>query len=1125
MSGKYTEYLQHFKHRLNRFRWELLLYDVCKAGNYLILFAVHYLVAYKLMLSAMTKLSTNLSINLSVPFKATLYALFIIGILTILSYHIIRNLFRFFRSLNLDNKLLLKRIYGFPDIVNDLFSSLYYLSLYKEKIAGDAELKKAAFVQKYETLQSEQMLLRFPRKLLLRKVLSFALFLVIFLFSTPYFSGVFANLSNYEDVSNPHLNIHFHLLNESLDIENGKPFQLRLKVESEATIVENVFIAFGGGEFLMSKADSIFVYDFDVLNNDLKFNFIANNTISQLYKLRVLPSPEITAYQVTSTPPAYTGSKSEVFTNTVDFRVLHGSSLRFSVNFSNVDTLFLKNSKGTMPVTLKSKSSADFIQKVRESEEMTLMASNAHFVRKELIHFSVASIPDLYPTIQVSSIQDSVDKAQYYFYGLISDDYGFTGLRFAFSLNGRNNTVIPINISKNLTTQEFYFEFNFGEFAGMDKTDISYYFEVFDNDDISGPKSSRTDVSNYRIPDLNTIFEQNEIANTNINAALKESEKLAKDIISSLKGLQLKILENPTDNWEKQEMVKDIVQKKEKLDKLLQSVKEESLQKNMLNNNFTKQDSVLREKQKLMQELLNQVMDDEMKKLMNEFQKLSQEFSKDKFQQLDDKMKLEFDQMSEVLDRNIELLKNMQVEEQHDNISQQLDRLREKQDEFAKAQEDKNVSKDSLAALSEELTKEMEDIRKDYDALKKENEELTKPFDLDSFEEQFNNLSSELEKQQQNAKDGKKDKKQSDELKKEMDELAEKMKKQKEKNFPSMSLPSSDIELLAQNILLISFSQEDILKAFKDAAPQSVSYRKLTVEQEIKKRQYKIVKDSLAALAKMNMMLASLLGDKFYVIETKFNALPDYMQDSKKNELAKEQQYIINNLNDMALILMDALENSDGEGGSSGDQPLNSKSGKSKKGGKGADKNGNKPNGKDKGEQYGNLKNSQQQMKKNLENFMEQLKNGNKGMPFQQGVSNMIRQGELFRQSMEEFMMQGGGLSDTERQLMNEINKLIDDNIRDFSNYSFGKQLIDRNNMIYNKLLMSEKASKEREEYEEKRKSTTAGDTKYKRPEQLFNAKEKTTLMKSDLQRSGVMLNSYYKNLYNNYIINVGGEQ
>ncbi|MDE5638797.1 MAG: hypothetical protein K2I47_03225, partial [Odoribacter sp.] len=380
---------------------------------------------------------------------------------------------------------------------------------------------------------------------------------------------------------------------------------------------------------------SLFVYDFDMVNNDIRFYFKTGGARSEDYRIKVLPIPEIPAYQVRIVPPSYTGLKTEVLKDIADFRVLYGSALHFNLHFSNADTLFLQSGDAFSGIALKTSGEADFSRKITASGEYTLLGSNADFTRKNLINFSVTCVPDLYPGIQVSEWQDSLNVSLHYFYGVITDDYGFSDLRFNYSLNGQNNTVMPVQINKNLNTQEFYFEFNFAEFAGMDKAKIRYFFEVFDNDAVSGPKSTRSDAKNYLVPDLNSIFEYNTEVNANVNTAMNEAEKLAKDIVAGVKDLQKKMLDNSVDNWEKQQLSKDIVEKKNRLDKLLEEVKEQNQKKSSLNNNFTKQDSLLRMKQQMVQELLDKIMDDEMKKLMEEFGKLSEEFNKEKFKDID----------------------------------------------------------------------------------------------------------------------------------------------------------------------------------------------------------------------------------------------------------------------------------------------------------------------------------------------------------------------------------------------------------------------------------------------------------------------------------------------------------
>ncbi len=1108
MSG-YNDLKKDLKKVLNQFRLKLLFLNLLKGIVLLSLYTVVYLFLYYCISSFFL---------LSITTKTLFYFFFLGGLFFLFFFFLVRPVVWYIIASDFKKDFLLKQIDSYVAEPEDNFYSLFYLAFRSDQVAGnDEDLKKAAFVQKYQRQQTTGNFLNFPYRYLWRTVLFLFLLTGIGFVNISSFTAWYKGLANYQELSKPGFNVNFRLLNTTLNAEYGKPFQLLLKVESDFLSVDNVFVCYSGGEFLMNKKDSVFVYDFDMVNNDLKFRFKTNEVESKWFKISVLSAPVITDYRVTLVPPVYTGLKTEVFENTLDFRVLYGSVLHFEIGFSATDSVFLQSGQELTDLSEKiTRSGLKFSRTVKTSGEYTLLASNSDFFRKDLLNFTVTCLPDLYPGIQVSEITDSLNTALHYFYGVITDDYGFSDLRFSYSLNGQRNTVIPIDVRKNVNTQDFYFEFNFAEFAGMDRAKLHYFFEVFDNDNLSGPKSTRSDDKTYAVPDLNEIFDYNSTVNTEVNSSLNEAEKLAQEIVTGVKELQKKILDNSSDNWEKQQLAKDIVEKKEKLDKLLQEVKEKNIKKTSFNNSFSKQDSILKVKQEKIQELLDKIMDEDMRKLMEEFQKLSEEFSKDKFQRLDEKMKLGFDQLSEELDRNIELLKRYQIEEQHGNISEQLEQLKKLQDEFQESLVNrKSVSSDSLAKMGEEIQDKFQNITDNYKKLKEENEQLTAPFSLEPLEKDFNELSQNIEKQKKSAAQGKKDKKLSHEVKKQMDRLSDKMQQQQQQNFMKPTLPQKDIELIIQNILLISFSQEDLIQQFRGVSTQSSRYHELGRMQDMKKLEYRIVKDSLSALARSNLTLASLLNNKFYDIERKFSLLPDYIQNNKRGELAREQQYIVNYLNDMALVLTEALQKSEDEGEAGGAE------GGGKKGNKGKnDKNGKG----DKEQGYGNLKKFQNGLKRQMEQLVQQMRKGEKGKPLQEGISKMIRENELFQKSLNEFMSESGSLSNAEKQLLNEINKLLEDNIKDIANYSISNNLIQRNNLIYNKLLMSEKASKEREEYEEKRKSVTAQETKFSRPEIYFNAGKKTGLMKTDFQKSGVQLNPYFKNMYNNYYIKLGDE-
>ncbi len=1048
--------------------------------------------------------------ELTVGWKTGYYYFFqaVLGgeILYFIFYPLFHALFYF----RLGSRELLKRVVLFvPEELKDVFISVYHLAFHRDKVTGSEELKRAAWVQKYVFLQEHGFVLAYPFRRLAVKMACVMILFLIFLGSRNFIGEVYDDLRDYRTVY-PRYTFEFEVLNDCLEVESGKDFELRMRIHAKGYSVENAFVCFGGGEFLMERKDSVFVYHFESLHNDLRFHFKAEGTESGYWELKVLPVPVLTDYRVVVNPPAYTGLKPEVQKNTVDFQVLYGSRLQFQVRGVDIDSLCLsaKTAKKRFLDLKKGGTETDFTLDIRKSEHYTLYGSNAYFCEKPLLDFTVTCVADLYPGIQVTVVQDSMRSSLYYFYGVITDDYGFSDLRFNYALDGERFVVMPVRFVKNQPAQEFYFSFDFAEFSGMDYSSVDYYFEVFDNDVLSGPKSTRSDSRQYAILDLNTVFGYNQEVNQTVNSSLSEVEKLARDIVSGVKELQHKMLDDNVDNWEKQQLSKDIMEKKEALDKLLERVKEQNLKKSDINKSYTRQDSLLLSKQQQIQDLLDQVVDDDMKRLMEEFSKLSKEFSKDNFRNIDTEMKLTFDQMSEELDRNIELLKRFQIEEQHDLIGKQLEHLKSLQEKFEDARENSSLSSDSLAAKSRELQEEAENIQKNYEKLLENNEALSEPYDLKNLKPEFDALKKDLEQQTDRQSSGKKDDSLSEEIKEELEELAEELSRQQEQQFGKQGLPENDIELIIQNILILSLSQEELLQEFPRVESQSLRYNELGRLQDLKRQEYKIVKDSLSVLARSNLMLASLLSDKFYELEIKFGLLPHLIQDNKRGELSKEQQYIVTYLNDMALSLTEALQQSREESGKK-DSP--------------SGKDNRKPSdGKGKG--YEQLKKRQQGMKQQLEDLISKMKNGEKGKPFQREISNMIREHELFRKSLNDFFSESGSLTPVEKQLLNEMNRLLEDNLRDLSNYSVSRQLIQRNNLLYNKLMMSEKALKEREEFEEKRKSESAKDREFERPETIFDNQRKRGLMKTDFRKYDLKLNDYFKSMYNNYYIRLGYE-
>jgi hypothetical protein len=75
-----------------------------------------------------------------------------------------------------------------------------------------------------------------------------------------------------------------------------------------------------------------------------------------------------------------------------------------------------------------------FTQRLRQDAPYTVFVSSENLPNADSIGYSITVVPDRYPAIQVSQVNDSVNKKYLYFIGETSDDYGLRNLALKYKL-------------------------------------------------------------------------------------------------------------------------------------------------------------------------------------------------------------------------------------------------------------------------------------------------------------------------------------------------------------------------------------------------------------------------------------------------------------------------------------------------------------------------------------------------------------------------------------------------------------------------------------------------------------------------------------------------------------------
>ncbi|OQX98176.1 MAG: hypothetical protein B6I24_06105 [Bacteroidetes bacterium 4572_128] len=894
--------------------------------------------------------------------------------------------------------------------------------------------------------------------------LIFIVFLIYFIAPNMLADGtqrIFEHQTYFKPVSP----FHIKFLNDSLEVKKGKDYKTKIEIT---------------GKYIH-------------INNEIDFYFASEKYKTESYHLNILPPPLILNFNVSVDVPNYTGEKDKILENIGDLTIPIGSKIKWNIKTLDVDSLYLEFSESKILNLKNINQSFEAFKKIIKSENYSINFYNKFFKNPEKIEYSINVVPDLYPKIVANSLIDSAVYTLHYFKGNISDDYGFKKLTFNYKEKGKKEIIEKINlrISNNTLTQEFYHTFDFSEILEKNYTEIEYYFEVFDNDGVNGSKSARTKNFTFKIPNKEELRNMENESHKNLEKKIEKSLELADELKNDLKKMKEQNINNSSTSWEKMQMMENIADKQKSLEEMLKEIAEENQNKN-----------------------------DMKKTLLAEIEKLKEKFNEKDFNKLFEKMEMSYDDLEEQLDRNLEVLKKFELEEKLNQSIEDLKELAKEQKQLSKDVKEKNLDREIELKKQKDQKKKFEKIKEDYKKAQELNKELEDKMDLKDFEKEEKEIDEQFEKTEEKMEKNrrKKSSKMQKENSEKMESLAMKMQKMMDENMQEET--GEDIDALRQildNLVSFSFSQEELMNNLKNMKRGNPAYVEITQKQKDLTDDFKIIKDSLQALAKRTPQLSSIVSKELLLIENYaskaietlggrdiYSTRSKFSEERYKQKVATSQQMVMTSANNLALLLDEVLK-------SMQEQMSNCSGGSCSKKGKGKS---SKPS-------MSSMKQMQKDLKKQLENMLKEMKNGNQKGGKKGGskeLAKMLAEQEKFKQMMNEFG--GSALNPETQKKLNDIKKMVEESEKEIANKMVSIKTLERQKKIMTRLLEAEKSEEERE-IEEKRESKEANKIFYKNPEELFKEKKLDLPFKEILNTNNLKLDNYYKKKYKEYLLNL----
>lgn len=550
------------------------------------------------------------------------------------------------------------------------------------------------------------------------------------------------------------------------------------------------------------KLDSgnTYVYEISSAKNSIYYyassEWINSEVESQLCTLKVTDKPIIKYMNGTINPPAYTKLPGRKFDEqNADISVLRGSSVSLELasnkNLQSAELIYF-NSKSVADVENDSVPPTKETKKISKDSTIVRLEVDGKHARGSFhpshngeyyvkltgkdgltndnrIHYNVFVTGDDYPSINLlepySDAQVS-EEALLTTRVAISDDYGFSSLKLHYRLVESNYTLpmknfasinVPISTQETTTELPYIWDLNKAGISPEDK--YEFYFEVTDNDRVSGPKSAKTQVRTVRLPSLEEVLSQTNEAQKQIEKQMEKIAKATEDLKKESEELNREVLKKANNkqemNWEDKKKAEELVKKQEDIQKKVDDIQKslQDITQKLQENNVLSPETV--QKYMELQKLIKEINSPEMRRLQEKMKQALDQMTPQQMQEALKNFKLDEEKFKQNIERTMKMLKRIQNEQKIDALNKKTEDLINKLDDLNKKLNNSNSSdknkRDELANTQKQLNKDLNDIYKDLDDLEKSLNEMGKDAPKSAMQDAKQQLNKQETSQNMNS--------------------------------------------------------------------------------------------------------------------------------------------------------------------------------------------------------------------------------------------------------------------------------------------------------------------------------------------------------------------------------------
>lgn len=1032
-------------------------------------------------------------------------------IIASLVYFVLIPLLKLFNVIPSRNYFETAKIAGlhFPVIKDELLNSLQLVNVSSTVNLYSFELIDAAFNNVYTKVKdidfSEIISFSELKKYVNYLSIIFAVGLLLVLFIAPV-KAASERFFSYGKEFIPPAEFSFEVFPGNVKITKGESVEINIKVLgknpgeiflAEKDITETNFTNH------KLQIDSTGYYKFNLQNirNTSEYFAFAKEISSEKYVIEVTDHPVIKLLEVKLVPPAYSKLPVVEQKDNGNITALKGSSVDYklisSKELSSSKIVFSDSSETQLNINNNiANGSLRIIEDKNYQIIITDLNNNQNL---QPVLYNIKVLEDSYPAIELNFPKSDMNLPEDNRIPInlkISDDFGFTKLILYYRLSSsqyekpqENFSQIEIPFDKNSKEQFVDYIWNLTKLSPAVNDIFSFYIEIFDNDNVSGPKSAKTQTINLRVPSLDEILAQVDKTHDDVMKEIQQTVKEAQELKKDIEQINRDLKQDKKElTWEEKQKIEKALDKFESLQDKMQSISDKlkSVQNELQQNKLLSKETL--EKYMQLQQLMEEMTSDELRRAMEQMRQTLEQLNRNLTQDQMNQMQIDEERFKKSIERTMNLLKRIQIEQKIDELLKRTERMNEKQEELSKQTEKSNPNdqkeNENLSKQQDEISKELDNLEKTMDELKEKMENMT-----DVPKEELEKLMEEYQKQQneqlskqasQNLKQGQKQSAQKNQkqLSNNMQMMQQMMQQMKDQMMQQNQMQTfTDMMRVIDNLLSLSKKQEDLKNQSQKLDPNSSQYQTLAQQQnEIKNNLNKLL-EQLAQISQKTFAVTPEMGKALGLANKNMEQSLSNMQNRNPKNSAMFQQEAMGNMNQAVMMMKSQLESmmqgGSGQGGMmSLLQQLQQLSG-------------------------------QQMTLNNMTQMLQQMQQGNLTQEQQAQLQRLAQEQQLIQKSLEQLNKEARESGESKKLPANleNIAKQMQEVITDMQTERLTDDLIQKQERILSKLLDAQRSINERD-FEQERKSETGKNIVRQSPSEINFLQQRKDSLKEELDKA-----------------------